>query len=260
MISIQMYFSDIFYVFFKGVFDSLTLYYPLHLTASSSRIRNLLVVSFICNVIVYLVNIYYLIYVAQWFPDVWNWFKIVFAIMWEIPIYAMLVYYNRKWTSQMTQLVCKKRYGDSKSKQPYLEMLYGVFLIYIFQGLLLFLSSALSWEIPRKTVLFFGRSWIASFCLFEPRLIYKGYSLQQRIHFLHRRWLYFLGYGAIWAIGHAWLNYRIWYPSFLFLAGFVSINTIHITPQKSQLLESVPVFSVINNLAEKIIESVLGHS
>ena len=108
----------------------------------------------------------------------------------------------------------------------------------------------------RIGILYLGYAWLFAFSLFETRLIYKGYTLQQRITFLQRRWLYFLGYGTVWSLLYLFGNYSVMYSLYHNLTNIMILNTIHLTPKKFDLLVSMPIFGVVRQLSDWIVSAL----
>ena len=232
-------------VYFTGLFDSLRLQYPLHLLWESSTAKVILGKSFAFNFAIFLYNVYYTYYVPVWYNSYWQWFYPVFFVVWVLPSFSAAIFLNSQWSGELSELVCKKKYGAPKHQYGYIEAMYGTFLIYIFHSLLAIVGWSVSFAPLRLIVLFSGYSWLSAFYLFETRLIYKGFVLPQRIQFLQRRWLYFLGYGTPLALMHMLLPYNTFYTLHYLISNLMVLNTIHLTPQKYTTLESLPIFGIV---------------
>jgi hypothetical protein len=239
-----------FYVFLNGFVDSLKILYPMHLIWKSSRIKKVVGMSFLFNFCIFLVNVYYFYFVCNWFPSTWYFVKWIVFVIWEIPAFATTIYLNRKWCGDLIKMICEKKYGNSKQKFVYAEIAYGTVLVYIFHSIILLLSVSVSSEYISILIKFLGNSWLTAFYLFETRLIYKGYSLNQRIVFLQRRWLYFLGYGTIWGIINLILPYKIFYSLNYQLTNLMILNSIHLKPIKYKKIISLPIFGIVNSITE----------
>lgn len=237
-------------VYFKGILDSLKIWYPIQLIWTSTNIRHTLGASLIVNFVVFFTNYYYLYVIPIWYPKVWLYFGYVYLVLWYIPCYVGIVYLNHQWSTHMVTRLCQKKYGEQKYANA--ETAYGMFLVYLFQLVIALINTALVWNWVKLLVTFFTQSWLAAFCLFETRLIYKGYSLNQRIEFFQRRWLYFLGYGTVWGLMYLCLPYRIMYSLYYSISGIMILNTINITPLKFDQLVSLPIFGIANFVGDRI--------
>ena len=234
-------------VFFGGILDSLSPQYPLHLLGKSSQVKNIIGISVGFNFLIFVFNVYYSYYVSQWYQNTWNWFYPGYVIFWAIPSFTAALVLNATWSGQLAKLVCKEKYGEPKHQYGYIETIYGTFLIYIFHAMLTTVKYSVSVSVLRLPILYMGYAWLSGFYLFETRLIYKGYTLPQRIEFLQRRWLYFLGYGTPLALIYMILPYNTVYTMYYFLSDMMVLNTIHLKPKKYNNLVSLPIFGVVRS-------------
>lgn len=257
--------SHEFDVFVGGIRDSLSPQYPLHQLWESSRIKKIIGTSLAFNSIVFIYNVYYTYFVGAWYPSAWQWFYPIFYVTWVIPSFTAALFLNSMWSSQLANLVCETKYGaagatassvsdprqaNKQAKQQqyaYIEFMYGTFLIYIFHAMLGLVKLGVSLSIIRLPILYLGYAWLSGFYLFETRLIYKGYTLPQRIEFLQRRWLYFLGYGTPLALIYMIFPYDIVYTLYYLLSDLMVLNTIHLQPKRYEKLVSLPIFGVVQS-------------
>lgn len=239
---------DIIGVFFGGLIDGMRPQYSLHLLWKSSNVKHIIGMSLLFNSFIFLYNVYYSYCVAIWYPAVWNWIYPFYFVLWVIPSFSAALILNSRWNNKIAKLVCKEKYGESKNPDiNYIESIYGTFLIYIFHLFLIFVDWGIAFWPLRLLILYAGYAWLTAFYLFETRLIYKGFKLPQRIEFLQRRWLYFLGYGTPLALMYMTFPYHIVYTLYNVLSNLMVVNTIHLVPQRCDSLVSIPIFGIVKS-------------
>ena len=256
-----------FCVFLTGLLDSLKVWYPISLlwfsTSTWQKFRKIIVL----DISVLLISIYYIVFVAGWFPGVWLIFRGAFVIFWEIPCFAFLFYFNNKWSSEIISQICAKKYSTTTTnsnsnsvsfQKNYSESLYGSYLVFLCYVGIVFADLVIHWYWLRCLVLFLGYSWLSAYHAFEKRLVYKGYTLRQRIDFFQRRWLYFLGYGAVWGVVYAspW-PYRLLYTLYFIMENLGALKTVNITPQKFEPLVTLPIFSFAVGVGDWLLDNLL---
>lgn len=232
-------------VFFGGILDSLNPQYPLHLLWKSSNVKKIIGMSIVLNFLIFGFNVYYSYYVQYWYANLWKWIYPFYLTLWTIPSFAAALVLNSYWSGKLATLVCEQKYKTPKHEFGYIETMYGNFFIYIFHAMLASIKCSVSLQVLKYPILYVGNAWLSAFYLFETRLIYKGYTLPQRIEFLQRRWLYFLGYGTPLALIYLTLPYNIVYTMYYLLSNLMVLNTIHLTPKKYENLVSIPVFGIV---------------
>lgn len=240
-------------VLFGGIRDSLSPQYPLHLLWTSRKIKKIIGISVAFNFLIFLYNVYYTYFVKSWYSYSWQWIYPIYFVLWVVPSFSAALFLNSNWSSELANLVCKEKYGQqpqSGSQNSYIETMYGTFLIYIFHAMLGVIKWTISVSIIRIPVLFMGYAWLSGFYLFETRLIYKGYTLPQRIEFLQRRWLYFLGYGTPLALIYMIFPYNIVYTMYYLLSDLMVLNTIHLQPKRYETLVSLPIFGIVKSFTD----------
>jgi hypothetical protein len=242
-------------ILFTGILDSLKFWYPIHLIIGSSRIKRIFVISFILNFLIFSINFYYSIIVSNWYPEFWNTFYWIFLILWEIPCFIVATYVNHYYGGQLTELICKKKYDVTQrtTKQSVSEMVYGTLLIYSTYVMLMVINSTIDWIWLKYIISYLGYSWLIAYYLFEPRMVYKGYTLKQRISFFQHRWLYFLGYGSIWGVLYISYPYRILYSLYYCVMNLLVLNTIHLVPLKYDYIESIPIFGITGSFTDYLL-------
>jgi etoposide-induced 2.4 mRNA len=252
LININLYMLNI---FLFGIWDSLKIWYPLHLLVRSSTIRKIFSIAFFINALVFVVNLYYFVYISSWYPNFWQYFTIIFLILWEIPCFVITIFINYYYGNQLMELVYKKKYTTitRSTKQIASELVYGRILIYSTHLLLFLVNLTIRWTFVTTIVSYIGYSWLTAYYLFEPRLVYKGYTLKQRISFFEHRWLYFLGYGSICAICYLIYPYRIMYSLYYSVTNLLILNTVNLIPLKYDKLESIPIFGITGSFTDYIL-------
>jgi hypothetical protein len=248
-------------ILLKGILDSLKIWYPIHLIIRSSRIRTILLSSFILNFVIFSVNYLYFVTIFNWYPNFWKTFYWIFVIFVEIPCFGLTTYFNHNYARKLTELIFEKKYENNnnviqqqrETEQIISEFIYGTMLIYLTQFILIIVNVLIEWNALRTIISYFGYSWLMSYYLFEPRMIYKKYALHQRISFFHHRWLYFLGYGSIWGIMYILYPYRILYSVYYFIMNLLILNTINLNPSKYDYIESIPIFGLTGSLTNYIL-------
>ena len=119
-------------LFFLGLWDSIKVFYPIHLLYRSTRVRKVFLESLFFNLVLLGMNIYFE-YFAPHQAGYWFW-----MMTWCLPMWLIATIYNYRWNKRLMELICKKKYSNvnlsTNAKREIAELFYGGLLIIVFQS------------------------------------------------------------------------------------------------------------------------------
>jgi hypothetical protein len=225
--------------FKQGVRDSLKVWYSLTLLYQSSRIKKLAKQPFLVAGTFAFIHVLIMCLLSNQHAQ----YKIT-LVFYTYPVYILAILTNAVYQTRMLNLLYSYQAqlrGDRPKpfdfKNNIVELVYGHLILLGFTlqitTIQYFTKTLPIINVLANILLTIPYSWFFSFYLYEYKLIYNSQKIQQRVRYFETRWLYFSGFGAIFAILYQVTPFYVSTSFYLLYLNLLILNTIHLNPMKT---------------------------
>jgi len=206
---------------------------------------------------------------AVWWVE--NLVLLVFNLFWVYPLFFLAKIVGTMYYQEVANAAYRSHRGAAPGFNPAMknrdmvswlsisiaDLVYSTIL-----QLMMLLEASLLLFIPRvgPALSIIYSSWIMSLYCFEYTWLNAGWSLEKRLEYFERHWLYFLGFGLPFTLPTSFLTFlynsatfAVVFPIYIIIATVA--NPIPSAADRSFLSlvpESVPIFTPIRQIANQI--------